>query len=413
MDNKEETNKKENILIRFKNSLHLDKLKFNTIELIVILIIGLLLGVFLGELIFGGKSNTNKVNKTADEINDVYNTLLNEYYGELTEEDLKEAAIKAMMETLGDKNSVYMDDTESDAFVERLKGTYIGIGLEVQSTKDYPIIANIFENTPAEKAGLEKGDLIIKVDGEDVKGKALNDVTGLIKGVLNKKTKLVIKRDDKEINKTIVTGEIDIPSVTSKIIEKDNKKIGYLYLSLFALNTDEQFSKKLKELEASNIDGLIIDVRSNSGGYLDTCSNILSSLLTKEQVMYQIKTKKETTKYFGSAKENKSYKIVVLTDALSASASEVLSAALNEELKAPLIGNKTYGKGTVQKTLELSDGSMIKYTAETWLTSKGNSINEAGIEPTIEVSLNKEYFTSGLDKDDNQLQKAISEVLSK
>ena len=406
---KKNTNK---IIKNIDKKIKLDKNRFNSAELILIIIMSLLLGLIVGEIIFSNKCTDSKVINNENEMQKVYNTLLKDYYGKIDKDKLSEAAIQGMMQYLEDQYSVYYNEEESEDFNLRLNGTFTGIGLEVtQDSNNNIIVANVFDESPASKAGIKAKDIITKVNNETTKGKKLKEVTDKIKSLKGKFT-VTIKQGTEEKTVTLSTGTIAIPSVTSKIINENNKKIGYIYISIFALNTDEQFKKELQKLEKQNIDSLIIDVRSNTGGHLKSVKQIVSNFLNKDQVICQIKSKDKTEKIYSTENNNRKYKISVLINNGSASGSEVLAAALNEEYGAELIGVTTYGKGTVQKVMTLSNGSMVKYTAETWLTSKGNSIDKTGIKPTIEVKIDDKYLDTGKEKDDNQLQKAI-ETLSK
>ena len=406
---KKNTNK---IIKNIDKKIKLDKNRFNSAELILIIIMSLLLGLIVGEIIFSNKCTDSKVINKENEMQKVYNTLLKDYYGKIDKDKLSEAAIQGMMQYLEDQYSVYYNEEESEDFNLRLNGTFTGIGLEVtQDSNNNIIVANVFDESPASKAGIKAKDIITKVNNETTKGKKLKEVTDKIKSLKGKFT-VTIKQGTEEKTVTLSTGTIAIPSVTSKIINENNKKIGYIYISTFALNTDEQFKKELQKLEKQNIDSLIIDVRSNTGGHLKSVKQIVSNFLNKDQVICQIKSKDKTEKIYSTENNNRKYKISVLINNGSASGSEVLAAALNEEYGAELIGVTTYGKGTVQKVMTLSNGSMVKYTAETWLTSKGNSIDKTGIKPTIEVKIDDKYLDTGKEKDDNQLQKAI-ETLSK
>ncbi len=406
---KKNTNK---IIKNIDKKIKLDKNRFNSAELILIIIMSLLLGLIVGEIIFSNKCTDSKVINKENEMQKVYNTLLKDYYGKIDKDKLSEAAIQGMMQYLEDQYSVYYNEEESEDFNLRLNGTFTGIGLEVtQDSNNNIIVANVFDESPASKAGIKAKDIITKVNNETTKGKKLKEVTDKIKSLKGKFT-VTIKQGTEEKTVTLSTGTIAIPSVTSKIINENNKKIGYIYISIFALNTDEQFKKELQKLEKQNIDSLIIDVRSNTGGHLKSVKQIASNFLNKDQVICQIKSKDKTEKIYSTENNNRKYKIAVLINNGSASGSEVLAAALNEEYGAKLIGVTTYGKGTVQKVMTLSNGSMVKYTAETWLTSKGNSIDKTGIKPTIEVKIDDKYLDTGKEKDDNQLQKAI-ETLSK
>ena len=226
-----------------------------------------------------------------------------------------------------------------------------------------------------------------------------------------KEIKITIQRDSEEKEVKLKRQKLEVPTVTTKIYENNDKKIGYIDISIFSSVTDKQFKEKLKELEKKEIDGLIIDVRDNNGGYLNVVTNIASSLLKKGDIIYKleksnkkVETKKDTTK------EKRTYPIAVLVNAGSASASEILASAIKESYKGFVVGTNTYGKGTVQQTMNLEDGSMIKYTIENWLTPNGNWINEVGVTPTNVVELDEIYYQKPISENDNQLQEAINLV---
>lgn len=396
----------------------LGKNKFNTLELILIFIMALVFGILIGEMVFSNGSSstslTRKNNSNIEEITNVYNTLIEEYINEVNEEDLKEAAIEGMLNLLGDNYSLYYDEAESEEFKEELTGTFYGIGAEVYQEEGGLItVYNVFENSPAAKAGLEKGDEYLKINGEDVTNKTSSDVADMIKGKNGETITLTIRRGDEEKELKVTTAKVEIPSVSSEIINQNNTKIGYMAISIFAKNTDEQFSKHLETIEKEGINKLIIDLRSNNGGELETVINIASNFLNKDDVVVQTVLKDKTEKRYSTKNNTNKYDIVVLINGQSASGAEVLASALNENCNAELVGTTTYGKGTVQRTKTLSSGDMIKYTVETWKTSQGKEIEGVGIKPTIEVELSETYYKTLDQKDDNQLQTAIETILTK
>lgn len=396
----------------------LGKNKFNTLELILIFIMALVFGILIGEMVFSNGSSstslTRKNNSNIEEITNVYNTLIEEYINEVNEEDLKEAAIEGMLNLLGDNYSLYYDETESEEFKEELTGTFYGIGAEVYQEEGGLItVYNVFENSPAAKAGLEKGDEYLKINGEDVTNKNSSDLADMIKGKNGETITLTIRRGDEEKELKVTTAKVEIPSVSSEIINQNNTKIGYMAISIFAKNTDEQFSKHLETIEKEGINKLIIDLRSNNGGELETVINIASNFLNKDDVVVQTVLKDKTEKRYSIKNNTNKYDIVVLINGQSASGAEVLASALNENCNAELVGTTTYGKGTVQRTKTLSSGDMIKYTVETWKTSQGKEIEGVGIKPTIEVELSETYYKTLDQKDDNQLQTAIETILTK
>jgi len=393
--------------------LKLTKKKFNSIELVLVVVMALILGLLTGEILFDGKSTSSN---EFMEIESTYKRLLSDYYGDVDSKKLTDAAISGMMSAVDDKYSAYFTEEQSEQFELELNGSFIGLGATIGMNKgNQPIIVQVIENSPAEKAKLQVNDRIVSINGKSVEGLSLSEITGMIKGDIPKNVSMVVIRDKREVTVKFTTGKVNIPSVTSEVVTLGNKKVGYIYISIFALNTDEQFKSHLEKLMKAQVDRFVIDVRDNTGGHLETVQNIASLFLTKEQVVCQIKNKTTTKKLYssGTTTLGRKYPMVVLTNGGSASGSEVLAAALKEEYGAILVGTKTYGKGTVQKYLELSTGSSIKYTAEEWLTSKGNSINNKGIEPDVKLELDKKYFDTYDKKDDNQYQKALSILESK
>ena len=397
---------------------------FNYAEVIVIMVITLILGGVIGSFITYVTKKDREVVKTIvknnstksdlpsefDEFLDAYNNIVNGYYEDVDSKKLIEAGISGMLNYLGDDYSVYMDEETSESFNEQVEGKYTGIGVEIVASEDGVTVNRVFEGSPAKEAGLEKGDIFIKVDGEDVTKKTPSDLSTMIRGSKTGKVKVVIKRGDEEKEYTLKLKEVNIENVEAKVIEKGKKKIGYIELSIFAENTYEQFNKKLKELEKENIDSLIIDVRDNSGGYLTSVTSIASLFLDKNKVIYQLDTKGIVEQVFSLTKEKRKYPIVVLVNGASASASEILAAALQESYGATVIGTSTFGKGTVQAAYQLESGAIVKYTIQKWLTPKGNWIDKKGVTPDIEIELSQDYYNDPKDDTDNQLQKALEEL---
>lgn len=392
-----------------------NKSGFNTIEVIVIIIVSILFGIIVGGIITSSKSEVkgSRVSKELQEFVTTYNNILDNYYDKVSEKELVNAAIKGMVSSLDDPYSLYMNNDETNSFNQEVDGQYVGIGASVGVKDGKKYIVGLFEDSPAKKADLRVGDIFLKVDNKDVSSISLGELTKLIKGKDGTKVNITVLRDNKEINKAVVRSNIDIPSVKGKVIEKNNQKIGYIRISNFASNTYNQFKDELNKLEKKKIKSLIIDVRSNPGGHLTQVSKILELFMNKKKVLYQIENKGKKTKRYSTTDENRKYKIAVLINSNSASASELLAAAFKESYnKSILVGTKSYGKGTVQKAFQLSSGSSLKYTTERWLTPKGNWIERKGVMPTEVVELSDEYKKNPSESTDNQLQKAI-ELLTK
>ena len=317
-----------------------------------------------------------------------------------------------MVSSIGDVYTSYGDSKTASDFDDLVNGTYEGIGCTIMQDKDGVSIAEVYENTPASKAMLQKGDIIKSVDGKDANEMGVTKLSNYIRTESNGKVTMIIIREGKELTISLERKKVEVPTVTSKVYEENNKKIGYINISLFSQVAAKQFKKELKKLDEQKIDGLIIDVRGNSGGYLSTVTDIASLLLPKGKAIYQMQVGKKKTVTKDKTNEYEEYPIAVLVNSGSASASEILAGAIKESYKGYIVGTKTYGKGTVQQVKKLSDGSMIKYTTQNWLTPKGNWINEVGISPTDEVVMDDIYFKDPKEENDNQLKKAL-ELVSK
>lgn len=395
---------------------------FNYAEVIVIMLISLIIGAIGGSLLNlisnDGKKNVTtdssintKVPDGFDEFLQTYENIVNSYYEEVDSKELIEAGINGMLEYLGDDYSVYMNQQTTEIFNEQVEGKYKGIGVEITLLENGGVqVSDIFENSPAAKAGLQKGDIFVSINGTDVSKSNALDVSKLIRKSENKEINVVIKRDGKEKKFTLALDQVDIESVTTQVYEKNGKKIGYIRLNIFADNTYGQFEKKLKELESKKIDNLIIDVRSNSGGYLNSVTKIASLFLGKNKVIYQLDTKGVVEQVYSKTKDNRNYKVVVLIDKASASAAEILAAAMQESYGATVIGTNSFGKGTVQAAYQLKSGATVKYTIQKWLTPKGNWINKVGVTPDIKVELTEDYANNPSDETDSQLQRALEEL---
>lgn len=385
------------------------KYTFNFIELISIIIVSLFLGAIVGNIITYDKENIvfNSVPEELDEFVSTYNTINNSYYKKVSKDKLVDAAIEGMLSSLDDPYSEYMNKTDSTEFNETVNGEYDGIGITIISDNDAVKIVSVFDNSPAKKIGLKAGDEITSINDEKVANKNTEQISKLIKN--SKKVKIKVIRDNEEKEYTIKKGTVDIPSVTSKMIDKDNK-IGYISISIFSSNTYKEFNKALEKLEKNNMKGLVIDVRNNPGGHLDQVSDIIDLFLNKNDVMYQIKNNGKKKKVYAATNSKRKYKIAVLINKNSASASEILAAALKDSYNSSVVGVNSYGKGSVQKQYKLSNGSSIKYTVKKWYTPKGESIDKKGVEPTEIIEQSENYFNNPSIDNDTQLQKAIEIV---
>lgn len=380
----------------------------------IIIVISMIIGSIITIFIKDSNCKTEKniiSNGSYSEFEPLYETyelLKKNYYDDIDTSKLIDGSINGMMEALDDKHSMYFDKESKKQFDTELSGSYYGIGAEIQLNSDSTIsIRRIFDDSPADKAGLKQNDVILSVDGKETKGKNATEVANMLKSSSVKTATIVIKRDEKELTFDVKKSNITMFSVSSEIINKENKNIGYISVNIFGEKTYSQFIAALNKLENSNMDSLIIDLRGNSGGYLTTVTSMLDLFIEKDKVIYKMQTQRGVMEYKTTSNSKKDYNIVILIDQNSASASEIMAAAMKEIYGAKLVGTTTYGKGTVQTTSDLSNGTMIKYTIEKWLTPEGKCIDGEGIKPDYEVKLSQEYANNPSNDTDNQFQKAL------
>lgn len=332
----------------------------------------------------------------------VYSSLDENYYEDIDKTKMIDAAIAAMLKYLGEDYSTYLNQTETDSLSNKLSGTFKGIGISITNGNE---IVKVYEDTPAFKAGLKENDKIIRINDTDTEGKNQIEVANLIDKT--KENTLVVSRDGAELTFKIMPEEINTP-LTTQVYEKNDKKIGYIYIEAFTEKVGEEFKKSLEDLEQQGITSLIIDVRENTGGYLKGATEIASLFLEKGKTIYSLEGKDGVTTYKDETDEKRDYPVILLINENTASASEVLAAALQDSYGAKLVGKISYGKGKVQQTKQLEDGSMVKYTSARWLTPEGECIDGFGLAPNYEEDIVQNEDGTYTD---NQLNKAI-ELLS-
>lgn len=405
-----EENKPANIIKTKRKNIR----GFGLIETIIIIVLtAIISGITTGVILYNSfdeKSINSYKNLTNDknlkEFLDVYNSVSSEYYQEIDKEAMLEEAINAMMEYLGDDYTSYLNEDETSLLSETLSGKYKGIGV---SFRDKTIVS-VFKDSPAELVGLKENDIILKVNNKDCTSLDDNQIVSLIKENSDN-VDLIIKRDNQELNFTVKLDSLNVPAISYDILDNN---IGYLYISTFSNTLSEQVKNAINELELKGIKSLIIDVRDNSGGYLVAASDVASLFLEKGKAIYSLKSNELQQIYYDETDEKRDYNIAVLINKNSASAAEILAAALKESYGATLIGNTSFGKGRVQQTKKLSNGKMVKYTTAKWMTPNNNCIDSVGLKPDYEVDLIFNYNESGeaISYNDTQLKKAI-EILGK
>lgn len=322
-----------------------------------------------------------------------YNNLLDNYYDSLDTKSLIDGAIGGMYGVVGDPYTTYLDSSSSSSLDSSLSGEYEGVGIGIRSDDAGNIaIIEVYDDSPAAKAGLLPGDIIYAVDGEELQGKEATIVTDRLQQ--NKSAKFTILRNGGTFDVILRTSTLFVPVVKSHVFEENGKRVGYLRLSIFNETADIQFSNALSKLESSGIDSLVIDLRDNSGGYLQVAKNIAEAFIEKGKVIYSLEGKNihEVTK--DETNEKRSYPVSVLINHNSASASEILAAALKYSYGAKLTGLKSYGKGKVQERAKITGGTTVKYTTAKWLTPNGDCIDEVGLQPDLEI----EFVSDGFDQ---------------
>ena len=381
------------------------KKEFGLISLILVVIVtAVLTSLTTGLLIFNSTKNKteykNKDDKDLQEFVSVYNQVLDDYYEDVDKSEMVNKAIEAMLNYLGDDYTTYMNSSDSKNLNDKLNGKYEGIGVEITEGN---VITRVFDNSPAKESGIEVGDVITKVNDQDISNLTTSQLANKIKKGA-KKLKITIKRNEIEMNLEVTKKQLYIPAISSTVIDNNGKKTGYIYIANFSDTVYEQFKDSLEKIEKESIDNLIIDVRNNTGGYLKAATQISSLFLEKGKVIYSLEGKNAKEVFKDETVESRSYPIVVIINESSASASEILAAALKESYGATIVGKKSYGKGKVQQTGNLKDGTMYKYTSAKWLTPNGNCLDEQGLIPDNEVDIQINEDGTAYD---TQLSKAV------
>ena len=328
-------------------------------------------------------------------INQVYEALKTyHYFYEGDSQSLIDGAISGMIDALGDPHSTYFTMTDYENFVEHLEETYSGIGCEVTTVNGYTMIVSPFPDSPADEAGILANDLVVEVDGENVVGQNLQEVTSKIKGPVGSTVILGIQRNDNPelISIEVTRQAIDQETVKSELIPAGEDLIGYLQISTFGENTANEFKQAIEALEEQGMTSLIVNLRNNSGGYLTSVVEMVDYILPPDQVITTIESRDGSGTTYKTTSEGKDYPVVTLINEGSASASEIFAAAMKEAGKYDVIGTTSYGKGTVQVSMPLDDHSSLKITTQVWKTPDGNWINEEGVTPTIEVEAPEFYY---------------------
>jgi carboxyl-terminal processing protease len=330
--------------------------------------------------------------KDLQKIATTYGLIENKYLNKVDHDKIVDGAINGMLEALDDPFTVYMDRKEAAQFDESITSTFQGIGAEVSVEDGKVVVVSPIKGSPAEKAGLHAHDVIVSVNGEKLDGLTLNQAVSKIRGPKGTQAKLEVQRSgvSDPIEVIVVRDDIDVETVFAEMLPGG---IGKIEIRQFSSNTANRFAEELKGLEAKGMKGLVIDVRNDPGGLLNVVVDIVEPFVPKGKPIVQVEDRDGHREPTISSGGTKTYPVVVLVNKGSASASEILAGAFKEAVGSELIGETTYGKGTVQVTFEkeMGDGSNIKMTVYKWLTPNGNWIHKKGIAPDLAVE-QPDYF---------------------
>lgn len=327
-------------------------------------------------------------------VDSIYDTVMEEYYVEPDKAALEDGMCKGLMAGLGDPYSAYMTEEEYNTWLESVTGEFEGIGISFTTDEDGNyVIVSVFKDSPAEDAGLKAGDFILGADGKAYS--TMDSLSAAIKGKRGTKVTITYEREGKVHDVEIIRDKIEETSVEGEMLD-DN--IGYIAVSSFSENTADDFRTELEYFEKKNVRGLVIDLRNNGGGLVDVCREI-ADLLLSEGTIVSMEDRKGEESVLTSDAEKTDIPYVILVNENSASASEILAGAVKDNTDNPIVGVTTFGKGIVQTSGQLNDGSALEITTMQYFSPNGNKIHKKGVEP--------DYVVENTGTDDKQLNKAI------
>jgi carboxyl-terminal processing protease len=325
-----------------------------------------------------------------------YQVLTEKYYQDIDKEALIDSTISSMFSYLNDPYTTYLNETDTSALIDSLSGKYEGVGVGITKNDVGIVVTEVLPGSSAYEKGIKVGDVLIKVNDEDITYLPIPTVSDRIVSSKDNKVTITVLRDNKELNFNLTVGIVEIPAIETEVLE-DN--IGYIDIQTFSLTASKQVREQFNNLKNSGITFLILDVRDNTGGYLSIAEDMAKIFLDKGDIVYSVEDKNGITVIKDNNIESSDLKIIVLINNGSASASEVLAGALKDSYGATLVGNTSYGKGKIQKAETFTDGSMGKFTIAKWLRPNGECVEGIGIVP--------DYIVNNTASSDDQLAKAI------
>ena len=332
--------------------------------------------------------------------------IIESHYAENVDKNaIFDGALKGMVSTLGDKHSTYLGGDLYKDFSAQMSGTYAGIGVYIASTDEGILIAGVMEGSPAEEAGLQRGDILVSIDGTSVEGYQLEDVSKNIRGPVDTSVDLVVRRDGEEQSFTVQRRQIHVPTVAGKMV--DGTDVGYIRVAVFSDGTADDFTKEFTKLCEQGMNKLILDLRDNPGGIVEQAVGVASNFVPPNSTIVSYTEQDGKLDQYTAQGTDDPIPIVVLVNENSASASEIVAGAVQDMKLGPVVGVKTYGKGTVQGVFPVDSSSAVKVTVAKYRTTNGREIDGVGIEPDVVVPLTPS------DPEDSQFEKALEIIQEK
>jgi carboxyl-terminal processing protease len=379
------------------------------ISLALVLVVGFVVGTRSGGVISAinralGTTIDSGARLNVDQAQEVYRVLIDQYDGEIDTAALEEGAARGVADAVGDRYTVFLNPEEASQFDQDLSGSLTGIGAEIGLRFDQPTILRTLDDSPAQKAELQKGDVIAQVDDTVTDGYSAFDVAELIRGEEGTKVSLKLVRDDKPVEVTLTRAAVSDASVAGRM----EGSVGVLTIRRFDSDTGELARQQARNLLVQGAESIVLDLRDNGGGYLNQAQSVAGMWLRDKVVVSDRRGGIEFEKLYSTGETVlEDVETIVLINSGSASASEVVAGALKDYDAATIVGEESFGKGTVQRVYDLSGGSKLKVTVAHWYTPKGHNMGEKGIEPDITVELTEKDANS--DKDP-QLSRALREL---
>ena len=322
--------------------------------------------------------------------------------GAVDKQDLLNGALEGIVKKLGDKHSIYLDGDDFQAFSDQTSGSYAGIGVYIGSSEEGTIVAGVMDDSPAAEAGVQRGDLIQAINGTSTKGMSLEDISKTIRGPVDTTVTLTLGRNGESQEMAITRRQIHMKTVGGQMIEGTD--VGYIRVAIFSENTGEEFTRQYQELRKQGMKRMILDLRNNPGGIVDQAVAVASNFVPKDSVIVSFTSQSGDESEYKANGSGDTIPLVVLINENSASASEIVSGAIQDLKLGPVIGTKSYGKGTVQGVYPIDSDDAIKLTVAKYRTASGREIDGVGIQPDIEVQLQPN------DPEDYQYEKALEVV---